>query len=270
MKLSFMTFVCPQWTLAQIIKGAKEHAYDGFEPRVQANHAHGIELSATAQERRRAGQIVLDSGLAISCLATSCRFATADAAQRRENVDSLRRHLELARDVGATRVRVFGGARPQGLELDRAIGIVAEDLRQGAGFAAECGVTICLETHDDFRRGSSVGRVLAQAANHDYIRANWDVMHPYRAGEELAETLRALDGNVAHVHFHDSADDGKALVPGDGWLPIAEYVRVLTRLSYEGYVSAEIWPDAGVEAETILARYAEQMRRYERLAMGHS
>ncbi len=265
MKLSFMTFACPQWTLQQIIRGAKEHAYDGFEPRVEDNHAHGIELSAAAQERRRAAQMVRDSGLAISCLATSCRFATADAAQRQQNRDSLQRHLELARDVGATRLRVFGGACPQGLELDAAIGIVAEDLRQGADFAAECGVTICLETHDDFRLGSSVGRVL-QAANHDYLRANWDVMHPYRAGEELAETLRCLDGNIAHVHFHDSADDGKALVPGDGWLPIAEYVRALARMSYDGYVSAEIWTDAGAEAETILRRYAEQMRRYERLA----
>ena len=264
MKLSFMTFACPQWTLAQIVKGAKEHAYDGFEPRVEANHAHGIEVAAGAQARKQAQQTVRDAGLALSCIATSCRFATADAAQRKDNVESLRRHLELARDVGAARLRVFGGARPEGLDLDTAIGIVAQDLRAAADIAAECGVTICLETHDDFRLGSSVGRVLA-AANHDHINANWDVMHSYRAGEDLAETLRWLDGNIAHVHFHDSADDGKALVPGDGWLPVAEFVRALARLGFEGYVSAEIWTDAG-SPESILKRYAEQMRRYQRLA----
>ncbi|HUT73853.1 MAG TPA: sugar phosphate isomerase/epimerase family protein [Armatimonadota bacterium] len=266
MKLSFMTFACPQWTLAQIIRGAKDHACDGFEPRVTADHAHGIELSASPEERRRAGQMVRDAGLAVSCVATSCRFAATDRAQRTDNVESLRRHLELARDVGATRLRVFGGARPEGLNLESAIAIVAQDLLAAADFAAQCGVIMCLETHDDFSRGSSVGRVL-RAADHDHIRANWDVMHPYRAGEDLAETLRWLDRKIAHVHFHDSADDGKALVPGDGWLPIAEYVRALARLHFDGYVSAEIWNDAG-SPETILRRYAEQMRRYERLAVG--
>jgi len=266
MKLSFMTFACPQWTLTQVIRGAKDHGYDGFEPRVAADHAHGIELTASADERQRAAQMVRDAGVAISCVATSCTFATADAAQRKENLESLRRHLELARDVGAARLRVFGGARPQRLDLDPAIRIVAEDLRQAAGFAAECAVTICLETHDDFRLGSSVGRVL-ELADHDFVRANWDVMHPYRAGEGLAETLRWLEGRIAHVHFHDSADDGAARVPGDGWLPIAEYVRALARTQYDGYVSAEIWPDAG-SPESILGRYAAQMRRYQRLALG--
>ncbi|UCH33915.1 MAG: sugar phosphate isomerase/epimerase [Armatimonadota bacterium] len=266
MKLSFMTFACPEWSLTDVIKGAKEHAFDGFEPRVQADHAHGIELSASAADRQRAGRLVRDAGLAISCVATSCRFATDDAAKRKENVESLRRHLELARDVGTERLRVFGGKRPEGLDLDTAIGIVAEDLRAAAHIGAEGGVTICLETHDDFRLGSSVGRVL-QLANHNSVRANWDVMHPYRAREDLPETLRWLDGRVAHVHFHDSTDEGSACVPGDGWLPIAEYVRALARQDFDGYASAEIWPDAG-SPETILSRYAEQMRRFERLAVG--
>ena len=266
MRLSFMTFACPEWGLAEIVRGAKAQGYAGFEPRVQDDHAHGIELNMPAADRRRAAQMAHDAGIAISCVATSCTFATADAAQRERNVDSLRRHLELARDVGSARVRVFGGRRSEGLELDKAIEIVAEDLRQAADFAAQCGVTICLETHDDFSLGASVGRVL-QLANHDYVRANWDVMHPYRRAEDLGETLQWLDGKVAHVHFHDSSDEGRAVVPGDGWLPIAEYVRGLNRVKFDGYVSAEIWPDAG-SPETILTRYAEQMRRYERLALG--
>jgi sugar phosphate isomerase/epimerase len=265
MKLSFMTFACPQWSLAEIVRAAKAHGYAGFEPRVHDDHAHGIELSMPASDRKRAAHMAHEAGLEISCVATSCTFAASDEAQRERNVESLRRHLELARDVGSSRVRVFGGRRSEGLELERAIEIVAEDLRRAGDFAAECNVTICLETHDDFSLGASVGRVL-DLANHGYIRANWDVMHPYRRGEELAETLQRLGDRVAHVHFHDSSDEGRAVVPGDGWLPIAEYIRALHRLKFNGYASAEIWPDAG-NPETILTRYAEQMRRYQRLAL---
>jgi len=266
MNLSFMTFACPEWSLEQVIHGAKEYGYAGFEPRVEADHRHGIELSASTAARRRSGQMVRDSGISISCLATSCTFAAADSGRRKQNVESLRHHLELARDIGTQRLRVFGGKLPDGVDLDKAIQIVAEDLRQAADFARECGAVICLETHDSFVLGGSVGRVL-QLTSHDSVRANWDVMHTYRAGEELTETMRWLDGRIAHVHFHDASyEGGQALVPGDGWLPIAEFVRALARQKYDGFVSAEIWPDAG-SPETILGRYAERMRLYERLAL---
>jgi sugar phosphate isomerase/epimerase len=267
MKLSFMTFACPEWTLGQIIKGAKECGYAGFEPRVEADHHHGIEVSASPADRKHAAGTARDAGLAISCLATSCTFAATDPAARKRNIESLQRHLELARDIGAQRVRVFCGRLPDRLSLDGAVQIVAEDLRQAADFASECGVVICLETHDRFVLGASVGRAL-QSANHDSVRANWDVMHTYRAGEELTDTMRWLDGRIAHVHFHDASyEEGRPAIPGDGWLPIAEFVRALARQRYDGFVSAEIWADAG-SPEAILDRYAERMRLYERLALG--
>jgi len=257
MKLCFMTFACPEWTLGEVLAGAVRHGYQGIEPRVLANHKHGIEPTVPAAARQQARAAVEASGVAIGCIATSCRFAAADPRQRAANVDDLKRHIALAADVGAPRLRVFGGKRPEGMDLGSAIAIAAEDLLAGADLAAQAKVQVCLETHDDFSLGKTVGDVLARA-NHPALVANWDVMHPYRAGEPLAETLRWLRGRIAHVHMHDHRD-GKAVLPGDGDLPLADDLAALRAISFDGYLSAELWPDLG-DPDLILREYASRMR----------
>jgi sugar phosphate isomerase/epimerase len=257
MKLCFMTFICPEWALAEVLAAAERHGYDGVEPRVAAGHQHGIEPEMPASARRQARAAFEASPVALACIATSCRFATDDPARRAANIEDLKRHIALAADLGAPRIRVFGGARPEGMELATAIAVVAEDLRAAADLAAQANVQVCLETHDDFSLGKTVGQVL-ERANHPFVLANWDVMHPWRAGEPLEETLRWLRGRIAHVHMHDD-QEGKCVLPGDGDLPLADDLAALRAMDFSGYRSAELWPDLGVP-DFILAEYARRMR----------
>ncbi|HOQ28042.1 MAG TPA: sugar phosphate isomerase/epimerase, partial [Armatimonadota bacterium] len=109
MKISFMTFMTPEWTLDEVIAGARRHGYDGVEPRVTANHKHGIEPDMPAEARKEARERFADAGIEIACIATSCTFAATDPAKRQANIDNLKRHIELAADLGAPGIRVFGG-----------------------------------------------------------------------------------------------------------------------------------------------------------------
>ena len=54
MHLATMTSVCPDWTLDEIVSAMKRHGYRGLEPRVEWDHAAGIEASLTPAERRAA------------------------------------------------------------------------------------------------------------------------------------------------------------------------------------------------------------------------
>ena len=261
MKLSFMTFMTPDWSLEQIAAGAKECGYDGVEIRVGVNHKHGVELGASEASLQRARDLLATEELQLSCLATSCSFATPEAAQRARNLDSLRKHLDLAAAVGAKRLRTFGGTKPAGLQQEAAIEIVAEDLKQACGQACRLGVTICLETHDDFSLGASVGKALKLAAC-PCLAANWDLMHPFNCGEPLPETWRWLKGKVQHVHVHDFVrEDGKVrLVPvGTGLVPMAEQLKLLSESGYQGFLSAEYWAELGPPEEA-LASNAKAMR----------
>ena len=44
MKYAFMTFSCPDLTLPEVIELARKTGYDGIEPRIVSDHAHGIEV----------------------------------------------------------------------------------------------------------------------------------------------------------------------------------------------------------------------------------
>lgn len=261
-KLSFMTFMCPDWSLEQVIAGARQFGYAGVEPRVSSKHAHGIELAASRDERRSIRTQFSDHEVAVSCLATSCSFAKGLPKQRQANLDDARQHVDLAAEIGASRIRVFCGRPPEGWPLEKVSDAVAEQLGALADHAAGARVTVCLETHDHFVLGAAVGRTLAQVPS-PAIAANWDVQHPYHHGEHPLTTWEHLRGRVAHTHVHDflPADQSLGLVEiGAGVSPLRHFLLLLRSGGYDGYLSAEYWGELG-PPEQALASYAAGMRR---------
>jgi len=76
------------------------------------------------------------------------------------------------------------------------------------------------------------------------------VQHPWRAGEQVAETLRRLAPFIAYVQITDARalDDPTPALPGTGVLPLREVHDALAAAGYDGWVSLEwasYWyPDA--------------------------
>ena len=71
MKYAFMSFSCPTLTLPEALKLVSDSGYDGFEIRIDAGHAHGIETDMPAAKRREARDMARDMGVDLACLATS-------------------------------------------------------------------------------------------------------------------------------------------------------------------------------------------------------
>ncbi|MBI2940961.1 MAG: sugar phosphate isomerase/epimerase [Chloroflexi bacterium] len=271
MKLSFMTFACPEWDVPSILDAARRYGSDGVEIRVSANHRHGVEVDLPSAARAAVRRQFADAGVAVSCVATSLTLVSLDRAAA---ADALRRHLDLAADLGAPVIRVFCGRLPEGTTLDVAVERVADSLRAGADQAAAAGVCIGLETHDSFSLGRTVGRTLSQVP-YPSVGAVWDVQHPFLGGESLAETAGFLRGRVVHTHFHDFvrtertgrlAGEGRAwrIVPlGQGLLPIDETLGELRSLGYTGYLSGEWWPEMVGEADVAIPAYVAALRMVE-------
>ncbi len=78
------------------------------------------------------------------------------------------------------------------------IDLVAESLA-----AERHGVTICMETHDAFCRGEEAKGVLRQVDS-PYVKAVWDVHHPYRMGEAVEDAWDFIGARLAHVHMKDA------------------------------------------------------------------
>ncbi len=262
MQYAFMSFSCPQLTLAEMLALARGLGYEGIEPRLAAKHAHGIETTLTAAERRAIRKTVAGHGVALACLATSCRYADPQTMQ--ENVAETRRCIDLAADLGCGRLRVFGGVLPQGVTREQAIAQLTEAMRAVAGQAQAVGVTLCLETHDDWSHPDHVAEVMRRTG-HPAIAVNWDLMHPVRQGRvSMDDAFRILAPWIRHVHFHDGLLDlGQAVLRpvGAGEIDHRRAVALLKTAGYDGYLSGE-WSD-WEPYEIHLPRELATMRAYE-------
>jgi sugar phosphate isomerase/epimerase len=260
MKFSFMSFSCPELTLDQMLGVAKKFGYDGIEPRIDAEHKHGIEISASAAARNVAKRKAVDSGIALCCIATSCRFA--DPATSGQQVDLTLQCIDLAADVGAPVIRVFGGAFPESLSRESAIEVLAEALHSVADRALQRGVAVCLETHDSWCDPLHVAAVMRRV-NHPAIAVNWDVMHPVRqANATIHQAFQALKPWIRHLHVHDGLKDKGELRPiGQGDIDHRRVVQLLKSAGYKGFLSGE-WIDWDAY-ESVLPRELATLKSYE-------
>lgn len=249
MKLSFMSFTCPEATLDEFLGYAQKYGFDGVEPRAEAGHAHGVELEATPAQRREIARRFADSGIACACIATSRRYCFADQAERRASIELSKRYIELAADVGCPRLRVFGGPLPEGMTMEEAIAIVGESLAELAPFAEQHGTVLCLETHDAFMRADDCAAAV-RIANSPAIGVNWDIMHPFTKGMSIDEAYNHLRGLIHHCHIHDGTyppGGGRPTLAkmGEGDIPYRRAVALLAADGYKGFLSGEwinAWP----------------------------
>lgn len=265
MKYSFMTFSTPGLSLDETLATAKRFGYDGIEPRVACGHKHGVELEASTEERAEIKRKVAGSGVALCCIATSCRYA--DPAMAGQNIDATLKYIDLAADVGCPRLRVFGGPIAKDLSRENAIEVVAHSLAAVAGHAQAHGVTVCMETHDDWCDPRHVAEVMRRA-NHPAIAVNWDIMHPVRvAGVTMDEAFQTLRPWIRHLHVHDGTAGELALMPiGEGIIDHRRAIALLLSLGYDGYLSGE-WIN-WEPYEVHLPRELSALRRYEEEAGG--
>jgi len=256
-----MSFSCPELSLAEILTLARRFGYDGIEARMSADHKHGVEVSAFTTDRERIKLTVAQSGVALCCLATSCSYA--DPEKRKENLKMTLRAIDLAGDLGTPCIRVFGGRIPEGIDRAAAIAALIEALGSVADHAEERGVTVCMETHDDWCDPAHVAAVM-QGVDRPGIAVNWDIMHPIRrGGATMDSAFQTLKPWIRHVHFHDGTIEGNLqMTPiGEGAIDHLRAVELLTQLGYEGYMSGE-WIN-WEPYETHLPRELATMRQYE-------
>jgi len=145
---------------------------------------------------------------------------------------------------------------------------VVESLRHVAPVAERLGVTILLETHDAFCRAEEIVPVLCRV-NSPAVQAVWDIHHPFRMGESVAQTWALLKPYARHVHIKDARlrpDGSWQLVPlGEGEVPAREIMHVLVAEGYHGFLSVEWekkWHPEIEDPEVALPQHAQVLRRW--------
>ena len=191
-------------------------------------------------------------------------MAAPDPEERSKQIEDLEEYIDLAADLGCPLIRTFGGQRSREKELQAVVDYVVEGYMEVLPQAEERGVTLLMETHDDWSCSARVRAVIEQAG-HPNLKALWDIMHPQRMLERPEETFQVIGEYTRHLHAHDGAyADGKIhTVPlGEGAIDHSVPLKLLSEAGFSGYFSVEVihQPGSDHDAEEVLRQYAERFR----------
>ena len=252
MKLSFMTFVCPEWDMEKAVRFAKDAGYDGIEIRVDAGHRHNVSSHSSAADRKRVRKLFADTGLAISSIATSVNLACPDQKTHRDNVEAAMANLALAADLGAPVVRIFAGGGIPRLTPDAADQVAAafNELGEHTKEMGACPILEC--GHDIIVGAAEAGEVFKRVSARNF-GALWN-------HSEMDDATFAVFKNlIRHFHIHDEVRDPKNT-------NITGLAKRMKGAGYKGYISLEIIENKNLpeaELREIASRLQRQIRQGE-------
>ena len=241
MKFAYSSLACPQWTIEEAIEAAVRYGYDAIEWRMADGEI--ITSETPAAVRRRLREVPAAHTIAIACLDTSCRVVQPSAEERAKVIEEAQRMIDLAAELGAPFVRVFGGALPEGITRSAIIEPTAAVLRTIGAYGAEHNVTVTLETHDAWSSSTDVLELL-QAVDLPAVKVLWDIHHTYRMGEAPTQSVATLGSAIAYVHIKDgrpakTADGWELCLLNEGVVPLREACSALKQSGYDGTISLE-------------------------------
>lgn len=257
MKLALLTYnMAAEWDLDTIVQNCLDLGFDGVEFRTQRDHAHGVETDLSQAQRDQVRSMFDDAGVEIAGISSGCSYDALDRDVLEANVEETREHLDLAADLDAGGVKVYGNRLhvddqvPEAETIEQ-IGRALADL---ADYAADLGVQVRFEMHGDFTSPEVCNRIIELAGGGPGICLIYNCNNAYDVDDEgsIEASYTAVADNVDHVHIHDLADPD---------FPYLELVRLLSADGYDGWCSAEL-PDSP-DRERVLQYYVALWRAYE-------
>ncbi|MBK1657400.1 bifunctional sugar phosphate isomerase/epimerase/4-hydroxyphenylpyruvate dioxygenase family protein [Paracraurococcus ruber] len=197
------------------------------------------------------GRLCRDLGLAVTIYQPFRDFEAMPEPQRRRNLDRAERKFDTMQALGTDLILVCSNTQPATLpEAERA----AADLREMAERAAKRGLRVGYEALAWGRQVSLWRQAwdIVRQADHPALGLILDSFHTLSRGDDLAG-LEAVPAEK--LFFLQLADAPRLsmdvlswsrhfrLFPGQGELPVADFLRDVLRAGYAGPVSLEIFND---------------------------
>jgi len=265
MRICFSTIGCPEWSFAEMISHGTAAGFDGVEIRLVERETDLLSVPALAAsglpQRRRELQ---DAGFVVSGLASSVAFDSPDSTERKHQLVVGRAYLDLAAELNAGFVRVFGDVIREETGREATVQQVAEGLNKLGDYAATLELQVIIETHGDYSQSDLVAETMDLVPSPS-VGVLWDTHHPWRFHDEpLERTYSRFKDRVMHTHWkdsisrppvhedsgqHDAAQQAHALMSGHrhadyvlfggGDFPILDCLALLKDGGYDGWYSYE-------------------------------
>ena len=127
------------WDLPTLLANCEKAGVLGVE--LRTTHAHGVEPSMSADERREVKQRFADSPVMLVGLGSNEDFHDADAQSLKTSIDRAKDFIKLSHDVGGSGVKVKPNDLPKEVPQEQTIEQIGKALNELGAFAAELRAT---------------------------------------------------------------------------------------------------------------------------------
>ncbi len=254
MNLSFSTRGWQSLGWDEIIEIADEMKFSGIELYNVQNRPDFTEKGCPLHKYNTAATVrtLRERGINIPSLDTSCDISVSG------NSDSIKELIDIAHNLKVAYVCAVA--------LNNDEETVKSSVAELISYAEEVDVVLLIKTSGIYSDTARLRSLMDEFAS-DNLGALWDMHHPYRTnGESADKTIRNLGAYVKHVHLRDSDNEETYNLIGEGNLPIAEMMRALSSIDYNGFISLEWkpeWMEDLQEYEVIFPHFVNYMNRFE-------
>jgi sugar phosphate isomerase/epimerase len=230
LKIGVMTYtIAMDWDIETIIKNLTEANYQTVE--LRTTHAHKVEVDITASKRAEVKKRFKDSSLESISLASGFQYHSPDPVELKKNIEGTKEYIKLAKDVGATGIRVFGNALPDGVSEEKTEKQIGKALAEVGEFGYNNGIEVRICVHGTKTNRPSVIKRIIDNSQSPHVWVNWNCNPEDTEEGGFEANFNLLKDRIKGVHMHEL------------WMadyPYRQLFKLLSANGYKGYCNAEI------------------------------
>lgn len=230
LKIGLMTYLLgSKWDIDTIIKNCTETGFLSVE--LRTTHAHGVEVTLNQNQRAEVKKRFQDSAIETISLASAFQYHSPDPAELKKNIEGSKEYILLARDVGATGIRVFPNALPANVPPEKTMEQIGKALAEVGKFGNDHGIEVRVCVHGTGTDSVPGIKKIIDYSQSPFVYVNWNCNPSDYQGNGLEYNFNLVRDRIKGVHIHDLHDPS---------YPYREFFRLLSASGYNGYCNAEI------------------------------
>lgn len=257
MKLAFSTNAFTRHSLAEALIAIAECGYAGVEILADKPHWYPDRFDPAVADGI-AGQL-RDLNLAVSNINANCTFGywrdappepffepsliSPDPRLRADRIQMILNTLDFAHAVGAANISVTSGKALPTMPPEKAMRQLHESLHPVLERAEKLQVRVGIESEPMlFIEWAAELRELIDRVGSRMLGANLDIGHSVVLGEDIAATVKLLDGRIWNCHVEDiPGRKHYHLIPGTGNLDWQGLKKALVAAKYDRFLTVELY-----------------------------
>ena len=245
MKIGYSTWGMPTLPIDTVLEHLAALGFDGVELTVIPGFSTELDTLDSA-DRKRIRQLLDRHGLDLPAVAAHQPMLSTEDDVHAENWRRLTASAGLCVDLAGTDgVPVLNttlGSNPN--EWNSQQNLILERVGALVDYCTSREVVLAIEPHvGDGLNSPERSLWLLEEINSAYLKLNFDISHFEVQGMSTAQVVQLLDPYSAHTHVKDQrglVPDYEFLIPGEGPFDFVEYLKLMQKAGYDGYITAEV------------------------------